>query len=230
MNNFYIYGHYTADTNELFYIGKGKETRAESSESRNKFWHNVVKKHGLIVKILYENLSEDIAFVKEKELIMEYGRRDINTGILVNQTNGGQGTSGHHFEQRSNNPLWKEKNKLAVKKMRDALTYDDVWKTNNKRAITAMQTDEVKAKCKRAIQARFADPSYNNPRKKTYDGVVSPEGIIYHPIIGLSTFAIKHGLAGRSLWRVITGLQPQHRGWKKYIPPDDNHLLNQFTL
>ncbi len=96
VKKYYIYGHYTADTNELFYVGKGHGRRCGqlSSKRRNKFWQNVVNKHGVRVEILIENLTEEEAFQLEMVLIKQYGRRDLGTGPLVNLTNGGEGPSG----------------------------------------------------------------------------------------------------------------------------------------
>lgn len=95
MNVFYVYGHFTKNTNELFYIGKGKGNRAyECNTSRSIWWHNIVKKHGIVVKILHHNVTENEALLLETQLIKQYGRRDLKTGRLVNMTAGGEGSSG----------------------------------------------------------------------------------------------------------------------------------------
>jgi hypothetical protein len=96
MNEYYVYGHYTEDTNELFYVGKGKGDRHKqlSNKRRNLLWQNITKKHGVKVEILYENLTEEEAFKIEIDLIKKYGRRDLGTGILANLTDGGEGSSG----------------------------------------------------------------------------------------------------------------------------------------
>jgi hypothetical protein len=82
----YVYGHYKADTGELFYIGKGTGKRAWVLDGRNPYWNNVVNKHGVEIKILYNDLTEEEAFNKEKELIQEIGLDNL-TNILE----GGQG-------------------------------------------------------------------------------------------------------------------------------------------
>lgn len=84
MEKFYIYLHKTADTLETFYVGKGKDNRAWSTRGRSKFWSRVKDRHGYIVEIVSTGLSEQEAFLKEKELIKFYGRRDKNQGNLVN--------------------------------------------------------------------------------------------------------------------------------------------------
>ena len=95
MIEFYVYIHYTIDTNEPFYVGKGKGNRAWKT-CRTKYWENIVAKHGLRVEIKYSQLDEPRAFIIEKELIKNlraYGYQ------LCNLTDGGEGCSGlHHTE------------------------------------------------------------------------------------------------------------------------------------
>lgn len=107
---YYIYGHYTEDTNILFYVGKGKilnctttkvisrYARAYHFNNRNNYWNNVYNKHGTIVKILYEFVEEQECFDKEVELIKLHGRR-INSGTLCNMSDGGEiGPIGRSFK------------------------------------------------------------------------------------------------------------------------------------
>lgn len=107
-NNAYVYGHYKADTGELFYIGKGTGKRAWKRDKRNPHWQNIVDKHGYIIKILYENLSDEEAFNKEKELITEIGLEN-----LTNITEGGEGLTSESAKllgQRNvQNPEWRKK-------------------------------------------------------------------------------------------------------------------------
>lgn len=97
---FYVYGHYTEDTGELFYIGKGHGGRLNHISDRTVFWKNIAKKHGWVSKIISYCESEDAAFSLEKTLILEHGRRDLGTGCLVNLTDGGEGLSGPCSEER----------------------------------------------------------------------------------------------------------------------------------
>lgn len=84
MSKFYVYAHYTLDTNELFYIGKGKNKRAFSTLGRNKYWHDIVQKHNFRVEILIDTLTEDRAFIQEILAIKEFQPR-------ANFTKGGAG-------------------------------------------------------------------------------------------------------------------------------------------
>jgi hypothetical protein len=67
---YYTYAHFTADTKELYYIGKGKGNRAFSSLNRNRWWQHKVNKHGgFVVEILAEWPTEKEALEHEKFLI-----------------------------------------------------------------------------------------------------------------------------------------------------------------
>jgi hypothetical protein len=101
-----VYQHIRKDTNEVFYVGIGKDVkRAYQKKSRNKYWNNIVNKAGYYVEIIYPNLEWKLACNMEQYLIEAYGRIDLGTGCLVNLTNGGDGTLGikqsfDHIEKR----------------------------------------------------------------------------------------------------------------------------------
>ena len=98
---YYTYAHYTSDTNILFYIGvgtilntktlkeKSRYSRAYHTANRNKYWKNVVNKHGFRVKILNLFETKEESLFEEKNLISKYGKR-INKGLLVNMSDGGE--------------------------------------------------------------------------------------------------------------------------------------------
>ena len=89
-----VYLHVKKGTNDVFYVGIGtNKRRAYSLKSRSVFWHNVVNRYGYDVVIVNAGLSRDDACYIEKELIYTFGRRDLGTGQLVNQTDGGDGIS-----------------------------------------------------------------------------------------------------------------------------------------
>lgn len=93
----YVYRHIRLDTNQPFYIGIGsdlKYSRALTLKGRNLFWTKTVAKGGFSVDIIFDDLTWDQACEKEKEFIKLYGRRDNNTGVLVNLTDGGDGSNG----------------------------------------------------------------------------------------------------------------------------------------
>lgn len=101
MNDYYVYVHRRASDNLPFYVGKGKGRRAWqiTGKSRNPHWHKVNKKHGLIVELVFENLTEEESFDLEKNTILEFSYFGFP---LTNMSSGGEGNSGLQFtdEQR----------------------------------------------------------------------------------------------------------------------------------
>lgn len=89
---YYVYQHSTLD-GVPFYIGKGSRNRAFVSTHRSNHWQGTVKKYGLIVSFIAKNLNEIEAFYLENYYIKLYGRKQRG-GLLVNQTDGGEGQSG----------------------------------------------------------------------------------------------------------------------------------------
>jgi hypothetical protein len=88
MDIYYVYA-YVRENGTPYYIGKGKGNRAYSP-------HRFVSKPKDKSKIvfIFKDLSEQDAFDLECLLIKFHGRKDNNTGLLRNLTDGGEGCSG----------------------------------------------------------------------------------------------------------------------------------------
>jgi hypothetical protein len=100
---YYLYRHIRLDKNDIFYIGiggkeanKGGYYRANRVSNRNKIWNDIYKGCGqnIQVDIVLESDSWEFIKEKEKEFISMYGRKNNNTGVLSNLTDGGDGTIG----------------------------------------------------------------------------------------------------------------------------------------
>ena len=96
---FYLYAYLRSKDSNLakkgtpYYIGKGKGRRYKSKK------HNVsVPKDKNQIVFLSHNLNEYDAYDLEIRLIRWYGRIDLDTGILYNRTNGGNGPIGRSIE------------------------------------------------------------------------------------------------------------------------------------
>lgn len=94
---YFIYFHLRLDTGEIFYVGKGQGKRAYSIR-RNNHWRRIVAKHGRSIHIHSQWGNEAEAFAEERRLIASF----LAAGVkLVNQTDGGEGSSGHSVSVES---------------------------------------------------------------------------------------------------------------------------------
>lgn len=111
-NNSYVYIYTRLDNNTIFYVGKGKDNRYKDMNSRNNHFMNIINKIPYKVEILYDNLTDQQALDLEVDtihhLVFEEGYSIEIKGYykpneikhLVNQTWGGDGTSGlKHTEE-----------------------------------------------------------------------------------------------------------------------------------
>jgi len=93
---YYVYAYLNKTTGEPYYIGKGSKNRAF-------VWHkgiSVPKDKSKII-FLESNLQESIALELEISYIKKYGRKDNNTGILLNRTDGGERPPSHKGLKRT---------------------------------------------------------------------------------------------------------------------------------
>lgn len=115
-DGYYIYA-YIRDDGTPYYIGKGKEYRAWRKSNRRTHCPLDISR----IVIMESNLTEMGAFALERRYIKWYGRKDLNTGILHNHTDGGDGTSGIKMPEswRTNlsnvprTPEWNQRNSIA---------------------------------------------------------------------------------------------------------------------
>tara|TARA_Y100000389_G_C17195080_1_gene380792 strand:- start:54 stop:614 length:561 start_codon:yes stop_codon:yes gene_type:complete len=89
MKNYYTYA-YLRENKTPYYIGKGKCKTQRHLHSG----HIVPIPPEERILILKTNISEEEAFKHEIYMISVFGRKDNNTGILRNFTDGGDGKSG----------------------------------------------------------------------------------------------------------------------------------------
>ena len=130
LKDYYVYIYYRLDTNEPFYVGKGKDDRwkrlNEATRGHNKHFMNIINKIPIAVIIEKDNLTESEAFYWEEKiinkLVFEYGfsidikgnRSNEHYCHLVNKTWGGEGASGcNSYENKTEEEMKEIKKKLS---------------------------------------------------------------------------------------------------------------------
>jgi hypothetical protein len=171
MNNiYYVYSYKDPRTNNIFYIGKGKDYRwkrhlgkkmLERDNPKNRIIKEILS-IGLfpIIEKLEENLTEEESFVKEQEWIKLIGKEN-----LTNRTSGGQGVSGligpwtgkHHSDETKqllrelrlgeNNPNYgKKRSPEAIEKFKANHSGNKHWNYGKSRPIETREKIRNKLK------------------------------------------------------------------------------------
>lgn len=89
MIEYYVYT-YLRDAGSPYYMGKGKGNRAYT-KGKGEIGKPIDQTN---IVISEQGLTEVDALTLEKQMISQYGRKDNNTGILRNKTDGGEGPGG----------------------------------------------------------------------------------------------------------------------------------------
>ena len=164
---FCVYEHIRPDTNAIFYVGKGSHARAQSKHRRNKHWNSVVAKAGgYSVRLVADNLEEDLSFLVEMERIDQLKRIGLK---LTNKTDGGEGPSGMRHTDEA-------KRKIAEAQMGDkhwtvgyvyTEKHREKMRQNGRKMVF---TDEVKAKISATSKGRKLSPDARAKISKSKQG------------------------------------------------------------
>lgn len=183
-NDYYVYSH-TKPDGTIFYIGKGRARRAYRKCNRSLFWKRV-SKDGYSVSIIRRGLTEVESFRIESNLIHLIGRRDLNTGTLVNHTYGGEGTSGHKHT-------------------------DDFKKKASIRNKGKVLSEDHKKKISKSSAGKVIPESHKTALRKLSRGVICLDDNIIHESTGAA--AIFYGIKSNSLvWAVCVGRSKTSKG------------------
>jgi hypothetical protein len=201
---YYTYAYLRKDGTP-YYIGKGKNNRA-FYKTKNEIKPPRDKSRIIFLK---QNLTEEEAFKHEKYMIAVFGRKDLETGILYNRTNGGEGSSGLRLteEQRKRRgeiqrgrPV-KESVKLKIKNKLLGVKWDEQRIESLK---SAMNTEKVRKKQLEGIQ------KYNERGYK----ITTPDNEDYFVISTIVKLVEILPLSRASIKRLIYNKKESIKGWK----------------
>jgi hypothetical protein len=193
---YYTYAYLRKDGTP-YYIGKGKNNRA-FYKTKNEIKPPRDKSRIIFLK---QNLTEEEAFKHEKYMIAVFGRKDLETGILYNRTNGGEGSSGLRLTEEQRGRPVKESVKLKIKNKLLGVKWDEQRIESLK---SAMNTEKVRKKQLEGIQ------KYNERGYK----ITTPDNEDYFVISTIVKLVEILPLSRASIKRLIYNKKESIKGWK----------------
>jgi hypothetical protein len=186
MNDFYVYAYLRTDDSP-YYVGKGRGKRAWADHK-----HIKVPSDPARIILLLTGLTEARAFSMERVLIAFYGRKDLGSGILVNLTDGGEGTTGRRYAPSN-------AHRAALSKACGG---------------TRKSVDHAMA-ISTALKGKRKSLSHRRAISKS----LGRERVWFHPEHGVETcpaaeLARRYQLHTGALSRVSTGKTTHHKGWR----------------
>ena len=249
-NDFYVYLHKRATDGRVFYVGKGRNGRANLMVRRNPHWENVAERHGVEVVFYEVNLTEKEAFQSEVNAIKSFRAKGHP---LTNMTEGGEGPCGARHSDLTRIKMSKER--IGKKKPEgfgkriaqlNALRFSDPdyrkrqseirigkklsEETKRKIAQKAMGrklTQEAKEKTVAAIKKRSSDPKFReklSARSTNKRPIECDNGMVFESAVAATKWlqGLGHAKASpNTLTRACKGKSETAYGFKwKYYQVD----------
>lgn len=182
-----VYRHIRPDTNQPFYIGIGKNSNSynrSQDKRRNPIWKNIVAKNEGVYKIeiLFNSLTLEDAFEKEKEFIKLYGKILDRSGILANILDEGSGMIKGYISEEVKEKLrdkmkgnsyakgntWSEEAKLKMSLQRRGI----------KNNLGKVWSDDIKLKMSKGHLGNTATKGYIKINNGTINKMIPGNNVI----------------------------------------------------
>jgi hypothetical protein len=201
---YYTYA-YLREDGTPYYIGKGKGYRAYQGNRKST---NPPKDKSKII-FLKQNLTEEEAFKHEIYMIAIFGRKDNNSGILRNLTNGGEGTSGANNSGERNSFYGRkhtEETKLKISKSKVGTKFP-----NELKPLASKRTKKMWENGGVFSTPEFRQKLSQSLCKKQYQ-LIDKEGEIYYTD-NLMIFSKEHNLDYSAMYKVVKQKLTSYKGW-----------------
>lgn len=184
---YYVY-MYLREDNTPYYVGKGKDRRLYMNSRTTPKPQDKSR-----IIIIHDNLTELQSLILERYYIRWFGRKDNNTGILRNLTDGGDGTSGIIPWNIGKTHTQETKQKISS------------ILTGNKNCLGRILSKETKQKISKGQAGK---------KLVSKEYILTDPFGIEHRIMNLSKFCRDNGLSQPHLCSVSNGKLRHYKGWK----------------
>lgn len=158
----------------VFYVGAGNEKRVQAQRSGNgripavqKIFNehcNEGKKVSLVIDS--EHDSKESAFLREKELIAEYGKRREG-GLLVNICDGGAGVPGYKATEESR--------KANSQRMKEKMSSDIARKSVSEATKKSMENKELRSYISAKLKEKWSSEEFRLKQIASHTGYKQSE-------------------------------------------------------